>query len=192
MAVVRSLSKKPAKSEAARSEPARSPAPKALATPTDLDADKVAKVADAINKVLADTFVLYLKTKNFHWHVSGKHFRDYHLLLDEQAAAIEATIDPLAERVRKIGCQTVHSYAEILKLTTLQESEEGFVAPQAMFEALIADNKAAIKTMRAAHAAADEAEDIATASLLEEYVDEAEKRLWFLFETNQNRQDSAT
>ena len=182
MAVVRALSKKPAKSAA----------PKALATPTALDPGKVDKVAEAVNRVLADTFVLYLKTKNFHWHISGKHFRDYHLLLDEQAAAIEATIDPLAERVRKLGRQTVHSYAEILTLTALKESEEGFLAPQAMFEALIADNKAVIKTMRTAHAAADEAEDIATASLLEEYVDEAEKRLWFLFETNQNRQDSAT
>jgi len=164
----------------------------ALATPTDLDAAKVEKLVAAINTVLADTFVLYLKTKNFHWHVSGKHFRDYHLLLDEQAATIEATIDPLAERVRKLGAQTIHSYAEILKLATLKESEERNLSPAAMFAELIADNKAAIKSMREAHAAADAAEDIATASLLEEYVDEAEKRLWFLFETNQDREDSAT
>lgn len=176
MSNVRSLSKKPA----------------ALATPTDLDAAKVDKVASAVNQVLADTFVLYLKTKNFHWHISGKHFRDYHLLLDEQAAALYATIDPLAERVRKLGRQTVHSHAEILKLTSLKENEEAYVSPEGMFAELIADNKSAIVSMRAAHAAADAAEDIATASLLEEYVDEAEKRLWFLFETNQNRQDSAT
>lgn len=179
MAVVRSLSKKPAKTPA-------------LATPTDLDSAKAQKVADAINRVLADSFVLYLKTKNFHWHVSGKHFRDYHLLLDEQADSIQATIDPLAERVRKIGCRTVHSFGEILKLTGLKENDEPYVSPEAMFAELIADNKSAIKTMREAHEICDEAEDIATASLLEEYVDEAEKRLWFLFETNQNRQDSAT
>ncbi|QRG05265.1 DNA starvation/stationary phase protection protein [Xanthobacter dioxanivorans] len=185
MSNVRSLSKKTAK-------PSAVAATAALATPTDLDHLKAQKVADALNRVLADTFVLYLKTKNFHWHVSGKHFRDYHLLLDEQASAIEETIDPLAERVRKIGCQTVHSYGEILKLTGLKENNAAYVAPEAMFTELIADNKAAIKSMRAAHEVADDAEDIATASLLEEYVDEAEKRLWFLFETNQNRQDSAT
>ncbi|MFG1349691.1 Dps family protein [Xanthobacter autotrophicus] len=185
MSNVRSLSKKSGKTSTVEKSAA-------LATPTDLESSKAKKVADAINRVLADTFVLYLKTKNFHWHVSGKHFRDYHLLLDEQAAAIEATIDPLAERVRKIGCRTVHSYAEILKLSALKENEEAYVAPEAMFAELIADNKAAIKTMREAHGICDEAEDIATASLLEEYVDEAEKRLWFLFETNQNRQDSAT
>ncbi|MEP9353282.1 DNA starvation/stationary phase protection protein [Xanthobacter sp. KR7-65] len=179
MAVVRTLSKKSAKTSA-------------LATPTDLESAKAQKVADAINKVLADSFVLYLKTKNFHWHVSGKHFRDYHLLLDEQAASIYATIDPLAERVRKIGKKTVHSFGEILRLSALKENEEAFVSPEAMFDELIADNKAAIKTMRDAHEVADEADDIATASLLEEYVDEAEKRLWFLFETNQNRQDSAS
>lgn len=175
MAVVRSLTK----------------ATPALATPTDLAPADVAKVAQALNKVLADAFVLHLKTKNFHWHVSGKHFRDYHLMLDEQAESIAATFDPLAERVRKLGAPTIHSYGEILKLTALKENEAGFTTPQAMFEELMADNKAVIKTIRAAHAVCDAADDIATAGLLEQYVDEAEKRLWFLFETNQNRDSSA-
>ncbi|MGQ3671489.1 Dps family protein [Xanthobacter sp. TB0136] len=178
MTVVRSLSKKSGGG--------------ALATPTDLEPAQVAKVAAALNQVLADAFVLYLKTKNFHWHVSGKHFRDYHLLLDEQAGTIFATFDDLAERVRKLGAPTIHSFAEVLKLTTLKENNDGFITPEAMFEELIADNKAIIKTIRNAHAICDEADDIASAGLLEGYIDEAEKRLWFLFETNQNRTDSAS
>ncbi len=178
MTVVRSLSKKAGGG--------------ALATPTDLEPAHVAKVAAALNQVLADAFVLYLKTKNFHWHVSGKHFRDYHLLLDEQAGTIFATFDALAERVRKLGAPTIHSYAEVLKLTTLSENNDGFVSPEAMFNELIADNKALIKTIRNAHAVTDAADDIASAGLLEGYIDEAEKRLWFLFETNQNREDSAS
>lgn len=179
MAVVRSLSKK-------------SPKAAALATPTDLEPAKVAKVAEALNKVLADAFVLYLKTKNFHWHVTGKHFRDYHLLLDEQAVTVEPMFDPLAERVRKLGAPTIHAYSEILKLTTLKENTDGFVSPEAMFNELIADNKALIKTIRAAHEICDGADDFASIGLLEQYIDEAEKRLWFLFETNQNRDDSAS
>lgn len=163
-----------------------------LATPTDIDASDVVKIADAVNRVVADTFILYMKTKNFHWHMNGKHFRDYHLMLDEQAAAVYATIDPLAERVRKLGAPTVHSFAEIIKLSSLKEDEAAYRTPAQMFDALIADNKAAIKSMRQAHSVCDEAEDIATASLLEQYVDEAERRLWFLFETNQDREDSAT
>jgi len=164
----------------------------ALSTPTDLDAEKVEKVALAVNKVLADAFVLHLKTKNFHWHVSGKNFRDYHLLLDEQATTIEAVIDPLAERVRKLGKRTIHSYSEILQLTTLTESEGHNLSPAAMFDELIGDNKAFIATLRDAHGAASEAGDIATTSIIEGYVDEAEKRLWFLFETNQDRTNDAT
>ncbi|WP_454915781.1 Dps family protein [Xanthobacter sediminis] len=164
----------------------------ALNTPTDLDHAKVEKVVAALNRVLADTFVLHMKTKNFHWHVSGKHFRDYHLLLDDQASSIEAAIDPLAERVRKLGGRTIHSYGEVLQLTTLAESDGHNLSPAAMFDELIGDNKAVIKSMRTAHEACDAAEDIASASLLENYVDEAEKRLWFLFETNQDRDSSAT
>jgi len=164
----------------------------ALSTPTDLDHGKVEKVVAALNRVLADAFVLHMKTKNFHWHISGKHFRDYHLLLDEQAGSIEAAIDPLAERVRKLGGRTIHSYGEVLQLTSLSESDGHNLSPAAMFDELIADNKAVIKAMRAAHEACDAAEDIASASLLENYVDEAEKRLWFLFETNQDRGSTAT
>jgi starvation-inducible DNA-binding protein len=162
----------------------------ALATATDLPDSAVAAIAKAINPIVADTFVLYLKTKNFHWHMSGKHFRDYHLLLDEHADGLFASIDPLAERVRKLGAPTVHSFAEILKLATLDESEGEFLTPKEMFEELIADNKKVIHNMRKAHKVCDDKDDVATASLLENYIDEAEKRLWFLFETNQMRGDN--
>jgi starvation-inducible DNA-binding protein len=162
----------------------------ALATSTDLPDSAVGAIAKAINPIVADTFVLYLKTKNFHWHISGKHFRDYHLLLDEQADAIFASIDPLAERLRKLGAPTVHSFAEILKLATLDESEAEFLTPKEMFEELIADTKAVVQSMRKAHDVCDDKKDVATASLLENYIDEAEKRLWFLFETNQMRGDN--
>jgi starvation-inducible DNA-binding protein len=175
-----------------KSSPAQKSATPALATATDLPNDAVAAVAAAINPIIADSFVLYLKTKNFHWHMSGKHFRDYHLMLDEHADSIFATIDPLAERVRKLGATTVHSLGEILTLKTLTESDEGFLTPQEMFEQLMADNKAVIQTMREAHEVCDDAKDVATASLLEEYIDESERRLWFLFETNQMRGDNAS
>ncbi len=161
-----------------------------LATSTDLPDSAVNAIAKVINPLIADTFVLYLKTKNFHWHMSGKHFRDYHLLLDEQGEAIFDTVDPLAERVRKLGALTVHSFAEILKLATLRESEGEFLTPQEMFEELIADNKSMVESMRKAHDVCDDKKDVATASLLENYIDEAEKRLWFLFETNQIRGDN--
>jgi starvation-inducible DNA-binding protein len=161
-----------------------------LATATDLPDSAVNAIAKAINPIIADTFVLYLKTKNFHWHMSGKHFRDYHLLLDEQADGIYASIDPLAERVRKLGAPTVHSFAEIMKIATLDESDDEFLTPQEMFEQLIADNKAVVQSMRKAHDVCDDKNDVATASLLENYIDEAEKRLWFLFETNQIRGDN--
>lgn len=164
----------------------------ALATPTDLDPAEVGKVAAALNKVVADTFVLHMKTKNFHWHMSGKHFRDYHLMLDDQADGIEAAIDPLAERVRKLGRETIRSFADVLKLTGLSESNGSNLSPAAMFDQLIADNKTVIRTMREAHKVCDAAEDVASASLLENYIDEAERRLWFLFETNQDRASDAT
>lgn len=169
---------------------ARKSKPSALATSTDLSEDVVAAIADAINPIVADTFVLYLKTKNFHWHMSGKHFRDYHLMLDEQGESIFASTDPLAERVRKLGAQTVHSLGEILKLTSLEESNDEFLTPEEMFDELIADHKTVIQSMRKAHEVCDENNDVATASLLENYIDEAERRLWFLFETNQIRGDN--
>jgi starvation-inducible DNA-binding protein len=156
----------------------------ALDTPTDLSAEAVRALSEALNAILADTLALYVKTKNFHWHVSGPHFRSYHLLLDEQSQQILATVDELAERVRKIGGTTVRSIGHIAKLKRLHDNDEDFVSPLDMLSELMADNKATIRTMREAHKLADEHEDVATASLLEQYIDGAEKRTWFLFEAS--------
>ena len=155
-----------------------------LNTPTDLSDDAIQAVSEALNGLLADTFALYVKTKNFHWHVSGPHFRDYHLLLDEQAAQIEASVDILAERVRKIGGTTIRSIGHIAKLQRVKDNDEEIVLPGDMLGELMADNKAQIENMREAHKLADEHEDVATASLLEVFIDEAEKRCWFLFEAS--------
>jgi starvation-inducible DNA-binding protein len=133
--------------------------------------------------LLADMFALYLKTKNFHWHVSGAHFRDYHLLLDEQGDQIFETTDPIAERVRKLGGTTVHSIGHIAKLQRLTDNDEASVAPQAMLSELHADNSALVKEMRQVHQICDEVGDVATASLLENWIDEGERRVWFLLET---------
>jgi starvation-inducible DNA-binding protein len=156
----------------------------ALDTPTDLSADAVRALSEAINAILADTLALYIKTKNFHWHVSGPHFRSYHLLLDDQSEQILATVDELAERVRKIGGTTVRSIGHIARIKRISDNDEDFVTPLDMLSELMADNKATIHTMRAAHKLADEHEDVATASLLEQYIDSAEKRTWFLFEAS--------
>jgi starvation-inducible DNA-binding protein len=161
----------------------RKPAPP-LQTPTDLPEEAVEAISAALNALLADTFALYVKTKNFHWHVSGPHFRSYHLLLDEQAAQIEASEDVLAERVRKIGGTTIRSIGHIAQLQRLHDNDEEFVLPGDMLCELMADNKAQIHNMREAHKLADEHEDVATASLLEVFIDEAEKRCWFLFEAS--------
>jgi starvation-inducible DNA-binding protein len=155
-----------------------------LNTPTDLSDEATRDVSEALNGLLADTFALYVKTKNFHWHVSGPHFRDYHLLLDEQADQIEASIDILAERVRKIGGTTIRSIGHIAKLQRVKDNDEELVLPGDMLSELMADNKAHIQNMREAHKVADENEDVATASLLENFIDEAEKRCWFLFEAS--------
>ena len=155
-----------------------------LATPTDLGANAAKDIGGALNAILADTFALYLKTKNFHWHISGPHFRDYHLLLDEQAESIEKSIDILAERVRKVGGTTVRSIGHIAKLQRVQDNNEDFVAPTDILCELMADNKAHVENMRKAHKLADDHEDVATASLLEVFIDEAEKRSWFLFEAS--------
>ena len=155
-----------------------------LNTPTDLSDEAIEAVSAALNGLLADTFGLYVKTKNFHWHVSGPHFRDYHLLLDEQATQIEASVDILAERVRKIGGTTIRSIGHIAKLQRVKDNDEEIVLPGDMLAELMADNKAHIENMRAAHKLADEHEDVATASLLEVFIDEAEKRCWFLFEAS--------
>jgi starvation-inducible DNA-binding protein len=155
-----------------------------LETPVDLPNKASSAVAAALNEVLADTFVLFVKSKNFHWHVSGPHFRDYHLMFDEQAEQIFATVDELAERVRKIGGTTLRSLSHISRLMTLPENNEDFVKPQAMVEELIADHKKIVVNMRRAHKLADQNDDVATASLLETFIDGAERRLWFLFETS--------
>ncbi len=158
----------------------------ALLTPSDLAEDDRGKIAKKINGLVADAYVLYVKTKNFHWHMAGPHFRDYHLMLDEQSDQIFATIDPLAERVRKLGQQTIRSLAQTLALTSLEENDELFVSPVEMLNELCKDNVAMAKAMRAAHKVCDDANDVATASLLEIYIDETEKRTWFLFETARN------
>jgi starvation-inducible DNA-binding protein len=161
-----------------------------LQTPTDLSEQAIRDVAAALNGLLADTFALYVKTKNFHWHVSGPHFRSYHLLLDEQAESIEKSVDILAERVRKIGGLTIRSIGHIAKLQRIHDNNDEFVTPTDMLCELMADNKAMIENMRKAHEVADKHEDVATASLLEVFIDEAEKRCWFLFETSRGEDRS--
>jgi starvation-inducible DNA-binding protein len=162
----------------------------ALDTPTDLSEDAVKEISRALNAILADAFALYLKTKNFHWHVSGPHFRDYHLLLDEQGEQIFATTDELAERVRKIGGTTLRSIGGIAKLQRIEDNDADFVAPLDMLRELMNDNKSVAKAMREAHDVADKHEDVATASLLENFIDDTERRTWFLFEASR-RADSS-
>ena len=154
-------------------------------TPTDLSPEAVRQISAALNALLADIFALYLKTKNFHWHVSGPHFRDYHLLLDEQAGQLENSIDILAERVRRIGGTTIRSIGHIGKLQRIKDN-----AAIDMLLELMNDNKAQVRHMRAAHELADEHEDVATASFLEVFIDEAEKRCWFLFEASRQAERS--
>ncbi len=175
----------------AKSKPAKPAKTSArLETPTDLSGNATPEIAAALNGCLADAFALYLKTKNFHWHVSGPHFRDYHLLFDEQATEILATTDELAERVRKIGGRTIHSISEITKLQSIKDNNKDFVSAADMLNELMADTKLAIRNMRAAHEVADKHDDIATASILENFVDAAEKRHWFLFEASRTGENS--
>ena len=162
----------------------RGAAAPALDTPTDLDDKAVTEISKALNGILADSFALYLKTKNFHWHVSGPHFRDYHLMLDEHADAIFATTDPLAERVRKISGTTLRSIGHISQLQSIKDNDEQFVGPNEMLRELMNDNKAVAAAMRKAHDVCDKHEDVASASLLENYIDETERRTWFLFEAS--------
>ena len=158
--------------------------PPALATPTDLGANATRDIAAALNGLLADVFALYLKTKNFHWHMSGPHFRDYHLMLDEQSAQIFAMTDTLAERVRKVGHLTLHSIGEISRTQRVADNDAPYVTPQDMLAELREDNGALAKRLREAHGMADEHNDVATASLLEGFIDEAERRAWFLYEAS--------
>lgn len=156
-----------------------------LRTPTYLGANAVSDIAGALTALLADTFALYLKTKNFHWHVSGPHFRDYHLLFDEQASEIFAATDPIAERVRKLGGTTLRSVGHLARLQRLADNDADYVAPNDMLTELRDDNTQLAARMREAHQLCDEHGDVATASLLETWIDEAERRVWFLFEASQ-------
>jgi starvation-inducible DNA-binding protein len=161
-----------------------------LDTPTDLASDAVSEISAKLNEILATTFALYLKTKNFHWHVSGPHFRDYHLLLDEHATQIFASTDEIAERVRKIGGTTLRSIGQISKLQGIEDNDESYVAPGDMLRELMGDNKKVVEAMRECHKICDDHEDVATASLLENFIDEAERRLWFLFEASRTADQS--
>ncbi|WP_207910580.1 MULTISPECIES: DNA starvation/stationary phase protection protein [Rhizobium/Agrobacterium group] len=158
-----------------------SPAPD-LATPTDLRRNDRSKVADALNAVLADSFALYLKTKNFHWHISGPHFRDYHLMLDDQGAEILGTTDDIAERVRKIGSTTLRSIKDISRRQSIRDNDAEFVAPEAMLAELREDNLHLVEGFRKVKELADEAKDNATSGIVDTWTDLAERRAWFLFE----------
>lgn len=153
-----------------------------LATPTDLDESATPDIAGAMNAVLADVFALYLKTKNFHWHMSGPNFRDYHLLLDEHSDELFAMTDPIAERVRKIGGSTLKSIGQISRMQRLDDNDADYVEPMDMLAELREDNKMLAARLREAHNVCDEHRDLATASLIENWIDETEKRTWFLFE----------
>ncbi len=153
-----------------------------LVTPSDLGANAARDIGGALTLLLADVFALYLKTKNFHWHMSGPHFRDYHLLLDEQSEQIFAMTDDIAERGRKIGSRTLRSIGEIGRIQRLADNDADFVTPQDMLAELRDDNQRLVASMREVHGLCDEHNDVATASLLENWIDETERRVWFLYE----------
>jgi starvation-inducible DNA-binding protein len=158
-----------------------------LATPTDLGRTATKDIAGTMNAILADVFALYLKTKNFHWHMSGPHFRDYHLLLDEHGDQLYAMTDPVAERVRKLGGQTLKSIGQISRLQRVTDNDAEYVEPLDMLAELAEDNRALAARLREAHNVCDEHRDVATASLIEVWIDETERRTWFLFETTRRR-----
>src|ERR1700676_4994760 len=155
-----------------------------LITPTDLKAQATKDIAGAMNAILADVFALYLKTKNFHWHMSGPHFRDYHLLLDEQGDQLFAMTDPIAERIRKIGGTTLRSIGHIARLQRVSDNDAEYVEPEDMLAELLDDNKALIARLREAHNVCEDHNDVATTSLIEVWIDETERRIWFLFEAS--------
>jgi starvation-inducible DNA-binding protein len=155
-----------------------------LVTPTDLKGAATKDIAGAMNAILADVFALYLKTKNFHWHMSGPHFRDYHLLLDEQADQLYAMTDPIAERIRKVGGSTLRSIGHIARTQRVLDNDVEYVEPLDMLAELREDNKTLAARLREAHNVCDEHRDIATASLIEVWIDETERRTWFLFEAS--------
>lgn len=155
-----------------------------LDTPTDLGSNATRDLSGALNALLADVFALYMKTKNFHWHVSGPHFRGLHLLFDEQAGEVFAMTDEIAERVRKVGGTTLHSIGQVARLQRIPDNDADYVDPLDMLGELREDNQALIASMRQVHDLCDEENDVATASKIEEWIDQAEKRVWFLFETS--------
>jgi starvation-inducible DNA-binding protein len=155
-----------------------------LVTPTDLGAKASQAIAGPMNAILADVWALYLKTKNFHWHMSGPHFRDYHLLLDEQADQLYAMSDPIAERIRKVGGNTLRSIGNIARLQRIKDNDADYVEPLDMLAELREDNQSLAARLREVHDVVDEARDIATASLIENWIDETERRTWFLFEAS--------
>src|SRR5438132_12266691 len=155
-----------------------------LRTPTSLGSDATRDISGALNALLADFFALYMKTNNFHWHVSGPHFRDYHLLMDEQADQLYATTDPIAERVRKLGGTTLRSIGHVARLQRVLDNDADYVTPLDMLAELREDNVRLAEHMRETHDVCDEHGDVATASLLEVWIDEAERRAWFLFEAS--------
>ena len=157
-----------------------------LTTPSDIDLGSVKNITGALNALLADVFVLYLKTKNFHWHMSGPHFRDYHLLLDDNADQILSMTDDIPERVRKIGGTTIRSIGQIGRIQRLADNDAEFVTPADMLSELREDEKRLVHIMRAVHTLCDDAGDVATASLLENWIDESQKRSWFLFESTRH------
>jgi starvation-inducible DNA-binding protein len=159
----------------------------ALATPTDLSSDGVDAISESLRELLADVFALYMKTKNFHWHMSGHHFRDYHLLLDEQADQLFDMTDDIAERARKIGGTTLRSIGDIARNQRIKDNDEDFVAPLDMMAELSSDNQMLTRTLRAAHEVCDQNNDVATASLIENWIDQTERRTWFLSETVQTK-----
>jgi starvation-inducible DNA-binding protein len=153
-----------------------------LMVPDGFSPQDINSLSRTLNALLADAFALYLKTKNFHWHMSGQHFRDYHLLLDEQASQIFAMTDPIAERVRKVGGTTIHSIGHITRLQRIADNDQEYVGPTEMLRELHGDNKALVESLRAAHEVTSKAREYATTSLIEVWIDEAERRAWFLFE----------
>jgi starvation-inducible DNA-binding protein len=157
-----------------------------LATPSDIAPEAVRDISGALNALLADLFSLYLKTKNFHWHMSGPHFRDYHLLLDDHGDQIFGITDEVAERVRKLGGTTIRSIGHIARLQRVPDNDADYVTPTDMLSELHEDEKALVLSMRAIHALCDDAGDIATASLLEGYIDQSQRRSWFLFEATRS------
>ena len=163
---------------------ARQKAP--LTTPSDIDPEAVKNITGGLNALLADVFTLYLKSKNFHWHMSGRHFRDFHLLLDDHGDQLFSMTDDIAERVRKIGGTTVRSIGHIARLQRIGDNDADYVTPADMLSELHEDEKALVLSMRAVHTLCDEAGDVATASLLENWIDQSQRRSWFLFEATRD------